>query len=586
MSKSIQISALPFRVECALTLPGSKSHANRAIVCAALTTGTTIIRGATPCDDVDVMVTNLKKMGFDIHWIDKKKGDLKIVGGIPSSNTATTKWSSLFCGNAGTTLRFLTSVCAITPGHWILTGDAHMKTRPIGDLVTALRSLGAEIEDTRGCPPLRIHGRKLEGGTVKLKADVSSQYLSSLLLIAPALKSGLDIQLEGQLASREYVKLTKKVIADFDRRPQAGTPAPNEFIFPKGAAVPGRGSREYTIEGDWSAAGAWLIVNALTKSEVTFTNLNEQSEQADRLLPDFIKKMSASGDLTLDCSSVPDQVMNLAVLAAYRRGKTTFTNIVNLRKKECDRLHVITTELKKAGVNIQERPDGIIVVGKQVTSNKQPVTLNPHDDHRMAMAFTILGLVRGGVTILNPECVKKSYPNFFDDVKIVEKSNRPIAIIGMRGAGKTSLCKKLASKLRLKALDSDKELQKEVGPLRAFVEKHSWPAFRKKEAETIVRILRPGIVLSCGGGATETAAVRALLKKHATVVWLKANESALIKRLQSEKRPRLTSLPLHEEVKKLVAERTPNYRDVATIDVPPNLRWNKQVPHIIQHLRD
>jgi shikimate kinase len=196
----------------------------------------------------------------------------------------------------------------------------------------------------------------------------------------------------------------------------------------------------------------------------------------------------------------------------------------------------------------------------------------------MAMAFAVLGLIKGHVSVKNPKCTEKSYPFFFQDVEHIVHSSRPIAIVGMRGAGKTGLGKRLASKLKLKFVDSDKKIVEQVGPLKDFIAAKGWPAFRALEESVIRHCLQtPGIVLACGGGATETPGVRAVLKELAVVVWLQAQESALVERLKSGKRPSLTALPVHEEVKKLVTERTPNYREVATIDIPAHLPFPRQV---------
>ncbi len=570
-----RVSALPFPLSVDLTMPGSKSHANRAILCACFASGTTIIRNATPCDDVAVMIENLQKMGFDLTWTDPRKDELRIVGGLPKARKEPI---TLDCHNAGTTLRFLVSLAAFLPGEWLITGDEHMRKRPIGDLVVALRSLGADITETDGCPPLTIRGGKIFGANVRLKASVSSQYLTSLLLIAPLLPHGLSIELDGALASSGYVSLTEFVMNDFGIRIEKKE---NTFIVHHGEYT---AKKEYDIEGDWSAAGAWLVLGCLSGSRFDFTNLHVDSMQSDRKLPDAIRRLQKSGDVTVDCSEIPDQLMNLALLAAFRKGKTQLTGAANLRRKECDRLAVITSEFKKAGIAMKELPDGVEVRGGEVLIVK-PITLDPHGDHRMAMCFAVLGLLRGNVTILDPDCTVKSYPDFFGHVRSVRFQSRPMAVVGMRGAGKSNLARRLASRLKLKCLDVDKVFEAKHGPIKEYVAKHGWPDFRAHEERLIAESLQPGVIVSLGGGATESKKTRDLLKRSAIVLWIQATKAELIERLKSGKRPAITGLPLEEEVHTLLVERAPHYKEVAHIMIPPKLPFSRQLPFAVKELR-
>lgn len=579
MSKLLRIPAMRIQSDCVITLPGSKSHANRAIVCACLSPTATTIQNATPCDDVLVMVENVQKMGFGIEWIDRSKGELKVES--EKWKVKSEKSVVLDCHNAGTTLRFLTSVASLVPGEWIVTGDDHMKRRPIGDLTKALRALGAVITDKGGCPPLEIRGGTLRGRAVRLKADISSQYLTSLLLIAPLLEGGLTVELAGALASAGYVELTEKTMKDFGVQ---FSRKENTFFVQHGHYT---SPSSYEIEGDWSAAGPWFVLEALTGSSIRMPNLRMDSMQSDRKLPDVIKKLKKPGDMTIDCSEIPDQVMNLCVLAAFRKGTVTFTKIANLRKKECDRIQVIASELKKAGVDIRERGDDLLVRGVGGLENiaQGVVTLDTHDDHRMAMAFAILGLVRGNVTIKNPDCTAKSYPNFFSDLEKILRSSKPLSVVGMRGVGKSALGRKLAGKLRLKHIDSDHLFQDAHGPIKDFIAAKGWDEFRRKEEEIIAGAIAPGTVLSLGGGALGSARTRKLIKDTTVAIWLQAKEAELIKRLQNGKRPPLTNLPIHEEVRKFLLERGPHYREVAAMEVSPKLRFGEQIPFVLRTLR-
>lgn len=581
MHKPLPVPLLRYPLEAEIALPGSKSQANRAIICAVLGEGVTILKNATPCDDVAVMVKNLQILGFDVHWLNEHTGELRIQGGIRSDKLKAVS-GKLDCHNAGTTLRFLASVCALVPGTWVLTGNSHMLRRPIHDLVHALRSLGAVIEDTNGALPLTIHGGTLKGSAVTLKADVSSQYLSSLLLIAPVLPDGLTITLEGPLASAGYVSLTQKVMRDFGAEitceQQSFYVSPTQYVSPP----------SYEVEGDWSSAGPWLVLEAMTGSRFRCTNISRSSEQSDRLLPGVIDSMRRKGDITIDCHEIPDQLMNLAILATSRSGKTTFTGARNLRHKECDRLHVLTTELHKAGVHIVEEEDGVTVHGhgafSKLKAPTSPLLLDPHDDHRMVMCFTLLGMLRGHTSIKHSACVAKSYPEFFTELERVLLLPKPIVIVGMRGAGKSSIARRLSKRLGLQHIDSDHRFIEKYGPIRDFVTANGWTIFREREAEVIAECVRPGAVLSCGGGATETPAVRTLLREMSVCIWLKASEKVLVERLRSGKRPPLTDLPIEEEVKKLLTERIPHYIEVAHIDVPAHLHFSRQISFIIGSL--
>jgi len=418
---------------------------------------------------------------------------------------------------------------------------------------------------------------------VKLNASLSSQYLTALLLIAPRLKGGLQIELEGPLASSGYVTLTKSVMTDFGVEIQrVGT----SFRVPESSyRVP---EHEYNIEGDWSAAGVWSALNALTGSSINFSNLHLHSEQSDRLFGEVIERFRKPGDITWDALLMPDQVMNLAVLAAFRRGQTIISGAANLRKKECDRLHVLTTELRKAGIAIEEREDGVIVRGRGASSFKlqaSSVVLDPHDDHRMAMCFALLGLLRGGIAIIHPECVSKSYPRFFQDLELILRSSKPIAVVGMRGVGKSNFGRRFASKLKLKFIDADRAFEKKYGAIRPFVASRGWEEFRAREEEIVASVLLPGTVVSFGGGAVESAKTRKLIRSRAIGIWIQATETELCKRLKNGKRPPLTKLPLHEEVKMFVQKRTPFYREVSSIEITPRIPFSRQVPVAITKLR-
>lgn len=545
---------LPF--DAMLTMPGSKSHANRAIIAACLSSGETTIRNATACDDVNLLVKNLQKMGFDICYTNRKQGILLIRGGVPKSQRRK-KSVELFCGNAGTTTRFLTALACVVPGSFTITGDSAMQKRPIHDLVEALETLGADIKDANGCPPIFVGETKIRGGEIILKSQKSSQYLSALLLIAPALSGGLSIQVSGSLPSKSYIDLTKHLMRDFGAlvRTQKRTFSVSKhatYLTPK----------DYLIEGDHSAAGAFLVLAEVTESNVSFFNLDPSSDQGDAKLPHVITRMRKKGNIVIDCSDIPDQVMNLAVLAACRSGQTILTGIANLRYKECDRLSVLSQELRKVGINICEKSDDLVIRGKV---KLKPTLLDPHNDHRMAFCFAILGSVHPRIRIKNPECVSKSYPQFFDDLETLHHSSKPIALIGMRGVGKSTLGKQLAPSLGLKHIDTDSVFESKYGNIRTYFQKKGVVEFRKKEECIVAECLESNSVVSLGGGAIESHATRRRLKERAIVIHLQAPVSSILQRLKRDQRPPLTQLPLEREVPLIMKRREPLYESVAHI---------------------
>ncbi len=319
--------------------------------------------------------------------------------------------------------------------------------------------------------------------------------------------------------------------------------------------------------------------------------MNPHSSQSDRKIIEVIQSLKKPGDVTLDCEQIPDQVMNIAVYAAFRKGSTTITGAANLRLKECDRLAVITSELEKAGIDITQHEDGIIIRGL-TSKNQQPsainqkiIVLDPHEDHRMAMAFAILGCVRPDITIKNPSCVSKSYPHFFQDLQSVRSQAKPIAIIGMRAIGKSSLGRRLAARSRLMHVDTDKEFARLHGPIPQYVQAKGWAAFRGEEEKVVAACIRPGCVVSLGGGAVESAATRALLKQRSIVVWMHATDAMIVKRLQVTKRPKLTDLPVGQEVRAMLHKRDPQYRSIAAIILPHVIPFGGQVPYVQRKLK-
>ena len=568
-----RITPLPWPCDVELTLPGSKSEANRCLVAAALSGHRTTVTGATPCDDVRHLTDGLEALGFEVLFTDAASGEVLV--GPRAANAKTT--AELFCGNAGTALRFLVSVAAITPGQWTITGDARMQRRPIGPLVEAWRRLGTDIVDTHGCPPVRVRGGVGAGGRVQLDPTISSQFLSSLLLVGAQHEAGLDIEFTGEIASPEYAQLTCDVLARF---------GVHATLRSDGASVR-RGSdarpNVVAVGGDWSAMGIWTCLEHLTGSRVRATNLRSGSGQPDEQLASALCALDGSGERTLDVTSFPDQFLNLAIVAVRRDGTTRLVGAANLRKKESDRIAVMARELARVGVTVHELPDGLVIQGARAL---RAATIDPEADHRVAMAFALLGLLSPGITVADSGCVTKSYPGFWRDLEVVGNSLRCIAVVGMRGAGKSTFAHALAQRTGCAWFDTDRLFEQRSGPIAAFVASHGWPAFRDEEARLVAASLAPGRIVSTGGGAIEHPATRALLRARTHTIWLDGAADLLRSRIQADatSRPSVTGVDAAVEVDELLARRLPLYAEVAGVRIDANLSTTDQVERAMRQL--
>ena len=420
MSEAFAVPRLREPFDVRLRMPGSKSAANRALAAACLRPGPTRLERATACEDVEVMVAGLQALGFDVRWEDRAAGRIHVRGGLPSEGSS--EPVEIDCRLAGTALRFLTALAVVVPGRFVLTGDQRMQERPIAPLVRALRLLGAQIEDTDGCPPVRVGPGKARQGRTRLDASTSSQFLSALMLIGPALPGGLDVTLEAPPSSVGYVRLTKRAL---ELQGHAVTLAGLDTGERVRVEPPTSGSSiasTVRIEGDWSAAGVWTVLARLTGSSFADPSLPAATDQGDAGLEAVLDHLGPSGDVDWESGEVPDQVMNLALFAAARRGRTRLRGIGNLSLKECDRLAVLEGELGRAGLRAERAGDGLDIRGG---CRPRAATLDPHGDHRMVMAFTALGALADGIRVRTPDCVAKSYPGFLDDyLEVIRPTNR------------------------------------------------------------------------------------------------------------------------------------------------------------------
>ncbi len=405
-----------------VALPGSKSVSNRALLLAALARGQTSIDNLLRSDDTARMIAALCSMGVKINT----RGTRATVQGAAGPLPAAAAPLQLDMGLAGTALRPLTAALTLGSGVFELDGVPRMRERPIGDLVDALRPLGARIEylGAQGYPPLRVTATGLNGGETRIRGNVSSQFLTALLLAAPLARAPVTVRIEGALVSRPYIDITLHAMQQF------GVDVSNDdyaaFAVPNtGYQSPGK----FWIEGDASSASYFLAAGAIAGDGVTVTGIGTDSIQGDVAFADALQAMGAqveraatsirvsppaSGVLRavdLDLNHIPDAAMTLAIAALFAEGTTRIRNIGNWRVKETDRLSAMATELRKVGAAVVEGAEEIAITPP---AQLEPATIGTYGDHRMAMCFSLVALGQTAVTIEDPRCVDKTFPDYFE----------------------------------------------------------------------------------------------------------------------------------------------------------------------------
>ena len=421
MLESIEIEPVGKPVRARMHPPGSKSITNRALVCAALAEGTSTLRGALDSEDTRVMIAALGELGIAVAA--QEAGRTLVIKGaggrIPAVEAA------LFCANSGTTIRFLTALVTLGRGTFRLDGIERMRQRPIADLLDALNQLGAHArsEAGNGCPPVFVHANGLPGGIATVRGDISSQFLSALLMVAPAAASPVELRIDGPLVSQPYVQMTCAVMRTFG----INIPPSDQFRLFQIASPTSYRACDFAIEPDETAASYFWAAAAITGGEVTVDGLSAESLQGDVAFVDCLEAMGCevrrdADSITvvghplvgvdIDMNAISDTVPTLAVVALYADGPTTIRNIGHVRHKETDRIAALATELRKLGATVDERADGLTIAPGRL----QGAAIDTYDDHRMAMSFALAGLRQGGVRINNPRCTEKTYPNYFHDL--------------------------------------------------------------------------------------------------------------------------------------------------------------------------
>ncbi len=409
------------KIHAAVRVPGSKSYTQRALVAAALAKGQSFIRGALVSEDTEHLMNALSLLGSTIR---RQGGELSIQG---TGGELTTPSGPIYLGNNGTGLRLLTGTVCLGHGTFLLDGNSRMRQRPIQALVDALKNIGGEAVcmEGNGCPPVQVRATGLAGGKAVLSGGLSSQYLSALLLAAPYARRDTEIEVQGMLPSRPYVQMTLDVMARFGVEVLA--PHDNTFFVKAPQAYR---AREYGVEGDASSATYFMAAAAICGGTVRISNIHPDSVQGDIRFADVLESLgcgvttsgngvaitgplSNHGDLCLDLQDMPDMVPALAVVSAFRRGKTILKNIGHLRIKESDRIAALTRELRKIGAKAEEKADEMIVQGIATRAAE----IECYSDHRIAMSFAIAGLAIAGVAIKDPDCVRKSFPDFWEKLE-------------------------------------------------------------------------------------------------------------------------------------------------------------------------
>lgn len=557
--KIAEVSKLNSPAEATVVVPGSKSYTLRALFVAALCESEPKLTGLLESKDTSAMRDCLE---------DIKSGK-----------------DRLSAEESGITARFVTALACISPGKQQITGESSLLKRPIGDLVEALRQLGADIEyaEKEGFLPIAVSSDQLSGSEVTISGQTSSQYLSALLLIAPILEKGLEIHIEGKQISKPYIDITLDVMNHF------GVKFENDNYKKYTVKPQTYQTNEYKVEGDYSSAAYFYAINALTGSKITVENLNPSSKQGDKKFVGLLNESKLPP--RINAEDFPDQAMTLAVLAAFGSDKTTIDGVRSLRVKETERVKAVENELAKMGIKTESTEDQLIIHG----GSPGPARIDSYNDHRIAMSFAVAATKIGSVSIFNPEVVGKTFPGFWDElakvteVKISDIELQNILLIGMRGSGKTTTARLLAQNLNKEFVELDDLIvEHENKSVSEIVSTKGWEYFRDIESEAVSSIAnRRDAIISTGGGVILRDENIVRLKRNSVCVFLRANPEIMERRTANDpNRPALTKeKTLIKEIESIYADRKDKFYRAADfmIDTTKNTP-EKVVDEIIDKL--
>ncbi|MGL4980661.1 MAG: 3-phosphoshikimate 1-carboxyvinyltransferase [Fusobacteriaceae bacterium] len=400
-------------------IPGSKSISNRALILGALSNRKIILKNFLLSDDTIFMIEALKKLGYGISFSENKKNLVLLPTTLKTFENV-----DIFTGNAGTVMRFIASFFLTKKSIITLTGNPRMNQRPIKDLADSLQNLGAEIKylEKIGYPPITITSTGTPNNKVTIDCDKSSQYLSSLMLSAPYFENGLLIKIKNKIVSRPYVDMSIQMIRDFGGNIYETSPNRLFEIPPKNYELD-----SYLIEGDMSSASYFIAMALITDSTITIKNYFRNSMQGDKIFLDIFLRLGGSiisqGDtwitlkgvsnysgIDIDLNDAPDIAQTLAVVALFANTPTTIRNVENMRIKETDRISALKNEIEKIGGKFIEYVDGFTIIPQKIYNGAE---IETYDDHRMAMSFGLVGMRVENITIKDPNCVSKTFPEFF-----------------------------------------------------------------------------------------------------------------------------------------------------------------------------
>ena len=418
MQDPLPIQPLDRPIDAVAEVPGSKSYTNRALIVAAMAEGTSVLRHALRSEDTEHMADSLRRLGIRVDEPEPDSFRVEGQGGrIPASS------AELFVGNAGTATRFLTAFLGLGHGSYLVDGIERMRKRPIQPLLDALQALGVDAVSVNGtgCPPVRVTANGVVGGEIRMPGDQSSQYFSALLQIGPLTQGGLVIHVEREMVSKPYIDLTADVMAAFGATMERD-PDYRLLRVPGGQKYTGR---EYVVEPDASNASYFFGAAAVTGGRVRVPHLGRGSKQGDLQLLYALEQMGCGvirGDdfievqgperlraIQVDANAYSDMAQTLYALAPFADGVTEVRNVEHSRLQECDRIGASATELRRLGQDVEEFPDGLRITPRPVT----PAIVQTYNDHRMAMAFALVGLKSPGVVIADPGCTRKTFPDYW-----------------------------------------------------------------------------------------------------------------------------------------------------------------------------